>query len=108
MSLDISLKEVRPVSVWSWEGLTHNLGGMADEAGLYEVMWRPEDIGVHLAHEAIPILAKGLALLLAEPERFKKLNPENGWGDYDGLVDCVRVYLHACTQNPNATIKVSR
>ena len=28
--------------------------------------------------------------LEAEPGRFKEMNPENGWGDYDGLLGVLR------------------
>lgn len=88
--------------------ITHNLGRMADAAGLYTWLWRPDELGVTQAAELIGPLTAGLERLEADPERFKKLNPSNGWGDYDGLVAFVRDYLHACRQHPAATVQVSR
>lgn len=53
-------------------------------------------------------LSSGLELLRSDPERFKAFNPENGWGDYDGLVEFVRQYLQACKTYPAAEVRVSR
>ena len=81
---------------------------MADAAGIYKHLWRPEGIGITKAAQLIDPLREGLAVLLSDPGRFKKFDPENKWGDYDGLVDFVREYLLACEENPNATVEVSR
>lgn len=107
MSLDVTLVKLQPTEVFDFN-ITHNLTPMAEAAGLYKAMWRPEELGVKLAGDLIPILAQGLLLLADHPEKFKALNPENGWGDYQGLVLCVRRYLAACKDHPDATISVSR
>jgi len=93
--------------LWSYN-ITHNLGEMADAAGLYLYLWRPEQVGVKIARQLIDPLGTGLMLLRSEPERFKKFNPANGWGDYDGLVKFVAAYLDACIQFPDARVDVSR
>lgn len=74
----------------------------------YKHLWRPEEVGVSTAAQLIEPLRDGLELLRAYPDRFKKLNPPNGWGTYDGLVHFVEQYLKACEANPSATIEVSR
>lgn len=107
MSLDVSLIATVPTEVYT-ANITHNLTNMAEAAGIYKHLWRPEELGITMAHELITPLTEGLARLTAEPERFEKLNPENGWGDYESLVRFVRRYLAACVENPNATIEVSR
>lgn len=107
MSLDVYLTAVRPTTVHS-ENITHNLGRMAEEAGIYKQLWRPDEIGITTAKELIEPLAKGLELLKNEPERFTPLNPKNGWGDYENLVQFVTNYLHACRDNPDAEVSVSR
>jgi hypothetical protein len=81
---------------------------MAEAAGIYEHLWRPDEIGITKAKELIEPLSKGLAVLLEDPDTFKKYNPSNGWGCYDNLVEFVRSYGHACEENPEATIEVSR
>ena len=105
MSLDVYL-EVR-TEVFT-DNVTHNLNEMATEACLYSVLWRPEELDIEFANELITPLQKGLDLLLANPEQFKKFNPVNGWGDYEGLVEFVRNYLDACRQFPNANVRVWR
>ena len=107
MSLDVYLTEVRETTIYD-HNITHNLNKMADEAGIYKHLWRPEEIEITKAAQLIEPLREGLSLLLSDPERFKKFDPENKWGDYDGLVNFVREYLAACEENPNASVSVSR
>jgi len=88
--------------------ITHNLNTMAGEAGLYFPLWRPLEIEATIAEDIIQPLTVGLEKLLADPETFKQFNPENGWGDYDGLVRFTRNYLAACIKFPNSVILASR
>lgn len=110
------------------DNITHNLGSMATEAGLYEALWRPHRLkdgynipnGAHdaeyefekenpsLAKDIIAKLEQGLDLLTKDPERFKKFNPENGWGKYENLVKFTKDYLTACKEYPEAIISISR
>jgi hypothetical protein len=107
VSLDVYLSETRPVDIYQ-ANITHNLNTMAAEAGIYEALWRPDEHGITHARQLIEPLRAGLALLIAEPERFAKHNPSNGWGSYDGLVAFVREYLAACEKNPDAQVRVWR
>lgn len=107
MSLDVHLMETKPCDVY-WANITHNLTKMANEAGLYKALWRPDEIGVTTAKELIPLLKEGLERLEADPEKFKAFNPSNGWGSYEDLVEFVRDYLKACKESPDATVRVSR
>lgn len=107
MSLDVYLTEVRPTEVFS-QNITHNLGKMAGAAGIYKHLWRPDEIGVTKANQLIEPLKTGLELLRSDPDRFKAFNPDNGWGDYDGLVAFVENYLQACIEHPDAEISISR
>ena len=103
MSLDVTLNE----RVYS-ANITHNLGPMARQAGIYEALWRPEEKNYYCGKDLIEPLTKGLALLTSDPERFKALNPSNGWGSYDGFVAFVAKYLEACAEHPDAVINVNR
>ena len=110
MSLDVYLRiktQKSEVTVYH-DNITHNLGKMAGEAGLYKVLWRPDENGYKRAEQIIPVLRDGLALLGSDPQRLLAFNPENGWGDYYGLVDFVKEYLEACEEFPEAVIDVSR
>ena len=88
--------------------ITHNLGKMAEEAGIYKALWRPEEIGKTKASDIVELLEKGLADLKSRPKHFEKFNSENGWGMYKNFVPFVEKYLNACKENPNTIIEVSR
>lgn len=88
--------------------ITHNLNTMADAAGLYRCLWRPEELGISRASQLIAPLREGLDRLRSAPDLFKVHNPENGWGDYDGLVAFVADYLAACERYPDADVTASR
>lgn len=90
------------------DNITHNLVTMAKEAGIYYHLWRPDEIDIKTAKELIPALKEGLHKLKIDPERYKKLNPENGWGSYEGLVKFVENYLNACYEYQEAEVIVCR
>lgn len=88
--------------------ITHNLGAMADAAGIYEALWRPEEIAVTHARQLIEPLRAGLEKLRSDPAAFEKYNATNGWGLYKHFVPFVEKYLRACEENPDSMVKVSR
>jgi hypothetical protein len=88
--------------------ITHNLSAMANEAGIYLALWRPEELEFTQAGQLIDLLQAGLDRLGYDKEYFRTLSPANGWGTYEGLVTIVWKYLWACVQYPQATIYVSR
>ena len=107
MSLTVYLIETRPVEVYE-NNITHNLGKVAREAGVYDALWRPEELDVKTARDLMPHLEAGLKALWADPPKFKAHSPENGWEDYEGLWEFVRSYWIACIANPDATVRVSK
>lgn len=113
MSLDVSLMVTQPVEVYE-NNITHNLAQMATmvvlENGmtLYDVLWHPEEKGLCYAKDISELLDEGWNTLLSNPKHFKKFNPSNGWGDYDGLSDFVYKYRNACWDNPDAELRISR
>lgn len=88
--------------------ITHNLTPMADAAGIYKVLWRPEEAGISKACHLIEPLELGLRRLVSAPEEFSRHNPPNGWGSYGGLVSFVSSYLEACKKFPEAEVHASR
>ena len=113
MSLDVYLEEAPcPHCGHSdqvfWANITHNLNRMADKAGIYRCLWRPEEIGATTASQIIEPLRIGLEKLKNDRERFEQLNPENRWGSYASFVPWIEKYLAACEEFPDATIRVSR
>jgi len=111
MSLDVYLED--PTATYEtehlyWANITHNLTTMADKAGIYEALWRPEEIGGKYAKDIIELVEKGLTDLKSRPEYFKKFNSPNGWGMYKHFVPFVSKYLEALKEYPDAKISVSR
>jgi hypothetical protein len=88
--------------------ITHNLGKMANEAGIYKVLWRPEELGYTKGGELIETLEEGLKKLKGDPEHYKTFNASNGWGLYEHFVPFVEEILAACKEYPDAEIYVSR
>lgn len=103
MSLDVFLK----TTVYS-DNITHNLNKMAEAAGIYDVLWRPDENGIWQAQQLIQPLSIGLAQLVSNPDKFKQFNAPNGWGMYENFVPFVSKYLAACVANPEASVSVSR
>lgn len=107
MGLNVYLTKLMLVEVYT-RNITHNLNSMADEAGIYTHLWRPEEIGITKAEQLVQPLEEGLKLLKSDPKRFRKFNAPNGWGVYENFVEFVEGYLAACKEHPNATVEVDR
>jgi len=88
--------------------ITHNLGKMAMEAGIYYALWRPEERCYDRAGDILEVVRAGLADLKARPAHFVQFDSPNGWGTYNNFVPWVERYLEMCEKNPKATISVSR
>lgn len=135
--LDVDTGGSEPHRVTLYDAnITHNLGRMADAAGIYEACWRPEEmlapdlakqvndleraqqwsdaralrakLPIAHARDLIAPLRAGLALLKSDPVRFAAFNASNGWGLYEHFVPWVEAYLVACEAHPNAHVGVSR
>jgi hypothetical protein len=140
MSLDVSLYrnylisydegvtlEPRREEVYS-ANITHNLNKMADEAGIYNALWRPyqlkpeynipeddlqaeykfEEANPVRAHEIIDIIEKGLEDMKARPKHYEKFNSSNGWGMYHNFVPWIEEYLKALKEFPEAQVVCDR
>ena len=113
MSLDVSLyfdecEHCGQSSEVFSANITHNLANMADAAGIYGAVWRPDENGYETAGELIEPLTRGIAAMKADPKSFKKLNSSNGWGLYESFLPWLEKYLDACVKYPKAQISVSR
>jgi len=87
--------------------ITHNLVVMAGYAGLYKAMWSPEDIDAENAGQLVSALENGVKELKSKPNYYKKMNPKNGWGSYEVLLEVTQEYLEACKKYPETKIEVS-
>lgn len=74
-------------------------------------MW--EDAGVDLkefngvcASSLIPKLSKALLVLTANPEKYKAMNPTNGWGSYSSLLIKLQELREGLLEAPDAIMRV--
>ena len=107
MSLDFSLINDEG-EVLFWFNITHNLGCMADKAGLYKVLWVPDENGYIYAKDIVEVLINGHLKLILVPEYFEWFTPSNNWGNVGVLINVVKDTLKACEKYPNSKNVVSK
>ena len=88
--------------------ITHNLGRMAEEAGLYKVLWRAEENDIEEAWQLILPLIAGIDDMVARPDHYKQFNSENGWGTYKHFLPWLQKLHAACEEWPEAKVRTSR
>lgn len=108
MSLDVLLLDpTTPIpEVRYGATVPQALAPMARAAGLYEVLWTPEQVAIHVAGDMRQFLRKGWATLRLEEGRCRALAPADGWGTYEQLVQFTRELLMACQRTPEALVRV--
>lgn len=75
--------------------VTYNLTPMFREAGLFPAVH--SDLYAAPCSEVAGVADAALRRLEADPERFRALNPPNGWGNYEGAVEFVRHLRDLCS-----------
>jgi hypothetical protein len=88
-----------------WANITHNVAPMWRAAGVYKSLYRSEG---KRAGELVETLEKGIEDMTANPDKYKALNPANGWGNYEGALDFLREFAKACKDNPLGIVGLSR
>lgn len=89
--------------VGGWQ-LTYNLSEMVRSAGAYKIFANHSTTGP----EGLEILERAVLALESDPDRFRKMNPANGWGSYDGLLKVFREMVREMKDGPqNMTIYVT-
>lgn len=56
------------------------------------------------AGDLIPTLEATLERMRESPDRFRALNPVNGWGDYDAAIRFLKWLLEMCRAFPDAYV----
>jgi hypothetical protein len=102
MKIDTGSPEMFRVVLWEGN-YTHNVTPMWSLSGVYEALYMSKD---KLAGSVIKDLEHGLDLMKCSPDEFKRLNPANGWGNYEGAVKFLEGFLVACKLHPKSTIEL--
>ena len=101
MSLDINLQAVRTVNVF-YLNVPTCYKPIAEKVGILDYIWKPNELGISKAEQLISPLTIGLQLLESVPGHFGVAQET-----LDDFVECVRKYLAACEQNPDAEISAT-
>ena len=106
MSWDVSLTvdvDGSPIDFGECFYYTHNTNPMIREAGFRE--W-PYEVDGMLCRHFCDRLDGTLRVLRSDPERFRAMNPENDWGDYDSLLTVLADLLDTFDRFPSATVRM--
>lgn len=110
MSLDIYLKEnvcphcKRSEEVYS-ANYTHNIGKIAQIAGIYELLWHPVENAK--AGDLINPILEALVDMNKYPEKYLPHNPTNGWGSLETFIPWLQKLCNASQLNPTAIVIAS-
>ena len=104
MSLDISISAKREIIIYD-TNVTYNLADMYYKCIDKEKGFKKLD-GMN-CKEALPIINRAIQDMLNNANEYRKLNPKNGWGSYEGLLKALQEMRNCCENNPDGIINVS-
>lgn len=101
MSYDVEL-EMDDKSIVGDFNYTYNVSEMFAKAiGSSITIWDGKS-AVDVSHDCEKILI----FFIKYPAMFRAMNPENGWGDFEGARNFIIKIKDACDLNPGATVRV--
>lgn len=103
MSFDLHLKNEHGGEVELSPGPTYNLSPMFALALGYGF----RELDGKKAGEAALDCALAHDRMRDDPEPYKALNPDNGWGDYDGALWVLQTLAEECARFPDMTVVVT-
>lgn len=96
--------------------ITHNLNKMAmrisltESTTLYDILWHGDEQSpaIEFGYQFESYLLKAIPYMIEHKEDLLSLNPENGWGNFDSLLQFTKECLAYSILYPNDTITFSR
>lgn len=82
--------------------MTSNVGPMYRAAGL-----QIGDLDKKTAKDVIAKVKPAYEYMLKHPEKMRKLEPDNLWGDYESALKFLQEILVACLDHPECFVEVS-
>lgn len=107
MSWDVYAKidtgGAEPATVGEAGNYTYNVSQM-----YYDVLGGDGLRGLHemVCAEALPLINEACAKMVADPEKYRAMNPPNGWGDYEGALRYLQGIGEMCAEHPKAKLAV--
>lgn len=96
MSISVEIIAMKPATIYE-SNITYNLSPMYYKAIDKEKGIRK--LNDMTCKEALPIINGAIKDMIENKEEYEKLNPENGWGSYDGLLRELRNMRNICEEN---------
>jgi hypothetical protein len=85
-------------------GHTYNLTPMWAEA-LPTLMESSRDLDGRKCADLLEALDAGLLDAVKNASKYRKLNPSNGWGDYEGFLEIFIKFVGLCNQYPSGIVR---
>lgn len=103
MSLDINITAKRETEIYE-ANVTYNLADMYYKCIDKDKGFRKLD-GMN-CKEALPIIENAIKDMLNNADEYRKLNPKNGWGSYEGLLKVLQEMRSCCESNLDGSINI--
>lgn len=103
MSLDFDIVILDEIVVS--KNITHNLGQMWKEAGIYDALYMSEG---KKAEEILPVLKEGLNKMIDDPIKYKAFDAPNGWGEYRDALPWLTELIAEIREYPDGIISISK
>lgn len=103
MSADLWLEEEGYDGEVFHLNVTYNLSPILQDAGW---RWDSDTLEGRSAADVGEWAMYTLRNLEAQPEKYRAMNPPNGWGNYDDLVRDWRCFIDAIRKYPETTVRV--
>lgn len=104
MSLDIGIKAKREIYIYDGN-VTYNLADMYYKAIDKKMGFKK--LNEMSCKEALPIINNAIQDMIDNEKEYKKLNPKNGWGNYEGLLEVFRDMRNVCEDNLDGIIEIN-
>lgn len=87
--------------------LTYNLSTMLRAAGFpgWQEVVGKDAASIPTGRNTVPVFEAVLVELLANPTKYRALNPPNGWGNYEQAVETFRDFIAKVGPYPDAKIE---
>lgn len=103
ISWDVNLKDKNNKTTADVGNYTYNVSPMYEKA----MGMTLSDFNNMATKQAIQILEKGISEMIENKHLYIELNPDNGWGNYEGALKFLQDILKACKKHCKSYIDVS-